>query len=127
MFQHKHPDIVERHVRELSYAYTAVDLHPNFEFIIVNGFRLPPGWNRQVTSVFVNISYDYPESPPGLSSDGVLLPSDLRKNGRMPPNFYPGHDNEYGRWGWWCYQRIAWDPHRDDLISLLERIRADMA
>ncbi|MCG2658880.1 MAG: hypothetical protein L6437_01360 [Kiritimatiellae bacterium] len=125
MIVHKHARIVEKHVRALSYAYT-VDVHPELAFVIVSDFRLPPGWNRNVTSVDVTIPADYPETPPGLLPGGVLLPADLRKRGLIPPHFYPGYNNEYGQWAWWCYTSIQWNPQRDDLITLLERLRADM-
>ena len=30
-------------------------------------------------------------------------------------------------WAWFCYERIDWDPNWDDLVTLLEMIRSDLA
>jgi hypothetical protein len=72
----------------------------------------------------VEIPDDYPESPPGVGGSHILVPSDLRFRGREPKDFHPwaGPDG----WAWWCYERIDWDPCRDNLITLLEVIRAHM-
>lgn len=111
-------------VRLLSLAYpTAID--DDCKSITVNRFNLPPGYNYATIPVLLEIPSDYPEKPPGIGDARVYVPSDLRYHGRTPEDFHPS-SGPTPDWAWWCYERIHWDPSKDDLITFFELLRAHM-
>ena len=117
-------EIFERDVRALSYAYP-VRVEDDMSEIVVRGFNPPPGYNWEFIPVRLEIPPDYPESPPGVGDSHVYVPRGLRYRGRKPKDY---HEDEgpSGFWAWWCYEKIDWDPCRDDLITFFELLRAHM-
>jgi hypothetical protein len=110
-------------LRALSYAFT-IEIEDDYSSIIVRDFNLPPGYNRGQIPILLDLPYEYPENPPGVGQSRVYVPNDLRYYGRKPNDFHdligpPG-------WAWWCYERIDWNPRRDDLMSFFELLRAHM-
>lgn len=120
--------VLENDVVALSYAFN-VALDDDCRHLFVRDFNLPPGYNRSTVPVLLEIPQDYPESPPGVGGSHVFLPRGLRYQGRKLRDFHedvgPGHDPNR-QWGWWCYERIDWDPCQDNLISFFELLRTDM-
>lgn len=116
--------LLDRHLQALAVAYP-LRVAENGEWLMVSGFRLPPGHNSASTDMLAEIPADYPISPPGVGSR-LYLPRWLRFRGRklrdLHENVTPGCPN----WAWFCYQWIQWDPCRDDLIAFLEMVRADL-
>lgn len=119
-----------RHLLELSGAFT-LWIEEEDEFLVVDGMKLPPGYNQSETQLLIEIPDDYPLSPPGVGANQVYLSPGLRFNRRrlkdlhtstMPSFSTPG----FGPWAWFCYEHIAWDPSRDDLIRFVEMVRADL-
>ena len=96
-------------------------------FIVIEDVCLPPGWNRSRTRMRIDIPEDYRLSPPGVGDSSIYLDSGLRYLGRIPNDYHEGHGVGGERLAWWCYQSMAWDPRRDNLITLLERVRADLS
>ncbi len=119
--------ILEDDMRALSCAYNvALD---DFGNLIVANFNLPPGYNFSTIPILLEIPQDYPESPPAVGGSHVFVPRGLRYQGRRLRDFHEdvhprGESNE--QWGWWCYERIDWDPCADNLITFFELLRADM-
>jgi hypothetical protein len=109
-------------LRQLSYIYR-VALDDDSKFIIVGDFNLPPGYNRGQIPVKLTIPSRYPESAPGIGSAKVYFPSYLRYRGRKPRDFHDGSDD---KWAWWCYERIDWNPCRDNFIRFFEMLRTHM-
>ena len=68
---------------------------------------------------------DYPLCPPGIGTHTYVSP-DLQFNGRQLRDVHAGVTPGWGRWAWLCYQSIHWDPHRDDLVTFMEMVRADL-
>ncbi len=120
--------VLEDDLLALSYAYN-VALDDDCRHLFVRNFNLPPGYNFSTIPVLLEIPHDYPESPPGVGGSHLFLPRGLEYQGRKPRDFHkdigPRHDSSH-RWGWWCYERIDWDPCRDNLITFCELVRADM-
>ena len=110
-------------IKALSYSFSVV-VDDDYSSIIVKNFNLPPGYNRGQIPVLLELPSDYPESPPGVGSAMVYVPDDLRFNGRKPNDFHDG--NGADGWAWWCYEWIAWNPKRDNLITFFELLRAHM-
>lgn len=120
--------VLEDDVRALSLAYE-VALDDECRHLFVANFNLPPGYNLATIPALLEIPQDYPQSPPGVGGSHVFLPRELRYQGRKLRDFHqdvgPGGDSNE-QWGWWCYERIDWDPCQDNLITFFELLRADM-
>lgn len=108
----------------LSYVYL-VAIDDDYKHVIVRDFQLPPGYNYDSIAVMLELPTDYPESPPGVGSAMVFVPSALRFHGKKPEDFHE-HGGPTSDWAWWCYERIDWNPCKDDLISFFELLRAHM-
>ncbi len=115
--------ILEQHLIELSHVYP-LNVADNYDFFILRGFELPPGYNRAETDVWLDLPDDYPESPPGVGSSRVFLPSDLQFGGRKPADYHERIGPK--GWAWWCYESISWDPCRDNLLVFFELLRTHM-
>ena len=115
--------ILEEQLSALSCAYP-VDVAEDYSHIIVRDFETPPGYNRSTIDVRIGIPEDFPVSPPGLAPHWICLPEGLRFKGKKPKDYHPGIGPR--GWAWWCFERIEWDPCRDDLITLIEILRATM-
>jgi ubiquitin-protein ligase len=110
-------------IKQLSYIYPlAVDEENNG--VIIKNFNLPKGYNRNTTSVLLEIPNNYPITPPGVGKARIYLPMGLRFNGKTPCDYheYSGPDN----WAWWCYEWIKWNPRIDNFVTFLELLRAHM-
>jgi hypothetical protein len=120
--------VLEDHARALSCAYE-VALDDDCRHLFVKDFNMPPGYNLSVIPILLEVPDDYPESPPGVGGSHLFLPRGLRYRGHKPRDFHeevgPPEDSSE-QWGWWCYERIDWDPCHDDLIAFFELLRADM-
>ena len=118
--------ILARHIKQLSYACT-IDLADDLSYVVIKGVLLPPGYNYARIPVLVEIPSDYPLSPPGIGDSRIYMPSDIQFRGKKLRDFNPTINfRKDKRWGWFCYQEINWDPSVDNLIKLLEMIRADL-
>lgn len=117
--------ILSRHLRILSHAYTIV-VDDDSRWFIAHNFRLPPGYDRAETSVLVTLPHDYPISPPGIGDSRVYLPPDVLYRGMDLRDLHPSDAPAWGEWAWFCYQEIRWDPARDNLMTFLEMVRADL-
>jgi len=116
--------ILEEDVRALSYVYP-VALDDAHRHIVLKDFNLPPGYNFVSIPVLLKLPKDYPESPPGVGDSGVFVPAALQYHDKRPKDLHNNVDPS-GYWAWWCYERIEWDPCRDDLITFFELLRAHM-
>lgn len=114
-----------RHLRALSRAYD-VAFDDDLRWFIAHQFRLPPGFDRYETSVLVTLPRGYPVSPPGIGKSGVFLPSSLRFQAQQLRDLHESDPPDPGEWAWFCYEYIKWDPRRDNLITFLEMVRADL-
>lgn len=122
---------LQRQLRDLSRAYGHLWIGDDFEFVIVDGVKLPPGYNRSHTAILLKPPSDYPCSPPGIGSSQVFVSPCLRFRGRQLQDVHedraPAFETPgFGPWAWWCYEYVKWDPFRDNLITFFEMVRADM-
>ncbi|HUX00694.1 MAG: E2/UBC family protein [Phycisphaerae bacterium] len=114
-----------RHLQILSVAYS-LTISDDYRWVIVHDFLVPPGYNWSYIDVLVEIPWDYPCSPLGVGGSHVFVPPDLRYRGRTLRDLHPEITPGWGRWAWFCYERVAWDPYRDNLVTFLETVRADL-
>ena len=115
--------IIEKQLRALSHAYP-VDVLGNYRQIIVRGFETPPGYNMRKIDPLITIPTNDPVGVPGLSPNRIYLPEGLLFRGKTPRDYHP--ETGPKGWAWWCFAEIKWDPCRDDLITLIELLRATM-
>ena len=116
-------DVLIEDIQRLSMG-CRVDAPRDLSYVIVRDVKLGAGWNREATDVLIEIPKDYPLTGPGQPPYGVYLEEGLLRHGGWPEHYHV-NGNRPG-WAWWCYEGIRWDPHRDDLITMLEAIRADL-
>lgn len=111
-------------IRDLSYVY-AVAVDDKYKSIVIKDFNLPPGYNTDYIPVLLKIPRDYPESPPGVGDAKVYVPNGLRFDGYTPDDYHE-ECGLNGNWAWWCYEKISWNPFKDNLITFFELLRAHM-
>ena len=111
-------------LRMLSYVYP-IAIDEDFMFILVDGFNTPPGYNFDIIQILLRLPGNYPESPPGLGDARVYVPSKLTFKGRVPEDFHE-YSGPTDKWAWWCYEKIDWDPCKDNLVTFFELLRAHM-
>jgi len=103
-----------------------LDVADNYSWVVAHGVILPFGYNWATTQILFLIPWDYPTTPPGLTTqDGIYLPRGLRYFGRVIRDYHE-HITWGNNWCWFCYKRIRWNPYRDDLITILEMVRTDL-
>lgn len=95
------------------------------KWLIVHDFKLPPGFNYSSMDILVEVPRDYPCTPPGVATHVYLLEK-LRFKGKKLRHLHEGVTPGWGDWAWFCYQRIDWDPNRDDLVNFMEMMRTDL-
>ena len=116
-------DILIEDVRRLSLG-CRVGVPRDLSYVIVRDVKLGPSWNRPTTDVLMETPEDYPVTGPGQRPYGIYLEEGLLRHGRTPEHYHP--NGKRPGWVWFCYEGISWDPRRDDLIILLEALRADL-
>lgn len=120
---------LERDLRNLSRAFP-LWIADDYEFVVVGGIKLPPGYFPGKTDLLVEIPEDYPIAPPGVGRRVYVNPH-LQFRGRELDDLHPNTTPDFatpgfGPWAWFCYQHIEWWPERDDLIKFVEMVRADL-
>jgi hypothetical protein len=103
----------------------------HYRFVVIRGVRLPPGYNKDETDLFLEIPADYPFSSPGLGDSRVYVSPHLRFRGETLVDLHPSSTPKYevpgfGPWAWLCYQAIGWSLFTDDLVKFVEMVRADL-
>lgn len=102
------------------------------QFVIVDGVKLPVGYNCDHIQLYIEIPLDYPITPPGISPHRVYVPSTLMFRGQQPRDMHTSCDpvvqvSGFGPWAWWCYEMIRWNPIRDNLVTFVGMVKADLA
>lgn len=111
-------------IRALSCVYNLV-VDDNFDSLIVQNFNnMPPGYNFYSIKVLLELPKKYPQKPPGVGDSRVYVPDTLRFNNAIPSDFHAAVGPK--NWAWWCYERIDWNPCKDNLITFFELLRAHM-
>ena len=98
-----------------SHVVSVVDLGGGDVGVIVDGVRVPPGWNKTETSIFVRVPRAYPQA----QLDQFCADPDLRlATGGMPSN---ASLTRYGTRDWlqFSYHPRSWRPGVDNLVRYL--------
>jgi hypothetical protein len=121
-----HPHLVEKHICQLSCRYV-VRARSDLSAIRVEDFNTPPGYNFPLIDVLLPLPEDYPASPPGVGNSHVYVPVGLLYHGRKPNDYHDYMASPPPGYAWWCYEKIDWDPCKDNLITFFEMLRMHMS
>ena len=121
-----YPNLVEKHICQLSCRYVVKD-HDDMSAIKVEDFNTPPGYNYPYIEVLLTLPRGYPTDPPGVGDSHVYVPAGLLYHGRVPEDYHENCKLSYPGWAWWCYEKIDWNPCKDDLIRFFELFRAHLS
>ena len=95
--------MIERRLQEVELSrnqYGDLEYVPNVEWILFKKFKLPPGWNRDVTELLVIVPAGYPSTPP----DNFFVPVGFKLANGQPINAYTESHTHIGRqWGQFSY------------------------
>ena len=116
---------LDRHLDVLSSTHP-LSVSDDYRWVEVHNFVLPPGFNSSAIDVLVDIPEGYPADPPGVEPSRIFLPTHLRYRGRMIKHFHTGITPGWGHWAWFCYRWIKWNPHKDNLVTFIDMVRAHL-
>ena len=105
-----------------NYPGSTLERQPDGSALItIPDFPLPPGWNKERTSIVFLVPVGYPMAQP----DTFWADADLRlRHGGFPAN--TDLNTRYGRAEprlWFSYHPTTWDPSRDTLLTFAKLIR----
>ena len=105
--------------------YGKLEYGPNLEWVLFKEFKLPLGWNKDVTELLVNIPAGYPSTPP----DNFFVPVGFRLASEGSPSNYTESTTLIGRqWGQFSYHVDGeWRPSAnllegDNLLSFMIKV-----
>ncbi|TWU21313.1 E2/UBC family protein [Bythopirellula polymerisocia] len=122
---------LDRDLRNLSRAGFSLWIDERRRFVIVEGVHLPHGYDRPKIPVLIELPSVYPSLAPGVGKDRIYIPGDIRYLGYCLRDVHTGaipryHTPGWNGWAWLCYEQIAWNPLRDDMIAFIEMVRASL-
>jgi hypothetical protein len=94
---------VAKEVELLRKAYPALQ-HDGGSWVLIPGYLLPSGWNRETTDVAFQIPAGYPATPPY----GIFVPAGIRFNGTLPSSYTERAANQPPFPGTWAI--FSWAP-----------------
>ncbi|NOY42834.1 MAG: hypothetical protein GXP26_13490 [Planctomycetes bacterium] len=122
---------LERDLRNLSRAGFPLWIDEQRRFVIVEGIQLPYGYDRSEIPLLIELPSVYPSLAPGVGKDRIFIPGDIQYRGSRLEDVHDGVTPRYETperydWAWLCYEKIVWNPLRDDLIAFVEMVRANL-
>lgn len=116
---------IQQEVKLLQKKYGALECGPNLEYVLFKEFKLPSGWNRDVSELLVIIPAGYPSTPP----DNFFIPVGFRLASGSSPSCYSEFVSHIGRqWGQFSYHVDGeWHPtsnilEGDNLLSFMIKV-----
>lgn len=111
---------------EANWLKSGIEIDKDFNWILVNSFKLPDAWARVNDSPFTKILLVIPDQFPDLPTNGFYMPStlivpsgDSHFHSRGYSGAYGSNDDEIREleqngWKWYCTHIIpeAWSPAR---------------
>lgn len=122
---------LKRDLRNLSRAGFSLWIDERKRFVIVEGIQLPYGYDRSEIPLMIELPSVYPNLAPGVGKDRIFIPGDIQYRGSWLEDVHNKVTPRYKTpkrydWAWLCYQQIVWNPLRDDLITFVEMVRANL-
>jgi len=105
-------ELRRKEIELLEKKYGEIVYGPNYEWILIKEYKLPDGWNRDITPIFIIIPSGYPIIPP----DNFFVPSGFRLgSGAMPSNYSESKSHLNQQWGVFSFhvQKETWSPSAD--------------
>jgi len=104
---------MKKEIELLTKKFGNVQCDENLEWILIDNYPLPQGWNRNETDVLLLVPAGYPSTKPY----GFRVPEGLRlTSGAMPTNYNEKHVMLERNWGQFSISVEEWKP-TDDVIS----------
>jgi hypothetical protein len=110
----------------------AVTWSPDYSWVMVQGVKLPPKYNKRATNVLILIPENYGYGEP---LQDLFVDPDLKiiVNGKPEdiPHYFPKRGSglakrfqkQYGKnWRYLCLKQEQWDPKRDHLLGYLNQL-----
>jgi len=105
--------VLDRRLKEITLLrdrFGELETGFNSEWILFRRFQLPPGWNRTVIEILVEVPPAYPQTPP----DNFYVTEGLRTaSGGTPGNYSEGVEKYGKRWAQFSYHVQDWSPSSD--------------
>lgn len=106
--------MIERRLQEIELLrklYGPLEHGPETEWVLFKEFKLPPGWNRETTELFVLLPPAYPATPP----DNFYVSTGFKTASGTQPGSYTESVTHIGRqWGQFSYHIDGeWRPAAD--------------
>lgn len=93
----------------------AVDYDFTAGQVVLHGYPLPDGWNRETSRIWFDLEETYPAEQPD-----VYVPEGLRYHGQRPRIMMKTGP---GEWNKYCIHRLHdWEPRRHTLVTLTRMI-----
>lgn len=121
----------ERRAQEIELLrrhYGEVDHGTGMDWVRIQRFPLPPGWNREELELLILIPPAYPSTPP----DNFFVRNGLRlQDGSLPGNYAEGQSVLGESWAQFSFHAQEWRPSNDldsdslltFLVAVSERLR----
>jgi hypothetical protein len=92
--------------------------------LIIKGYRLPAGYDREEVDLLLRLPAGFPDAPPDMF---WMAPVVAYQDGSIPPQTELREDHHGRTWQRWSrHLTIAWRPGIDSLQSYLRLIRTDL-
>lgn len=107
-------DRIQAELEILREIYGDVQAGPDGDWVLINGYKLPPGWNKEQIKLLILIPPGYPTTPP----DNFYVNNELRlANGSVPGSTTCDKQIQGKPWLQFSYhvESPSWSPHADIL------------
>jgi hypothetical protein len=106
-------DLRRQEMELLRRKYGPLACSESFDWIKLEQFNLPPGWNRSQTRILILVPVGYPVTPP----DNFYVPVGLRTASETLPSNYTESQSLLGeQWGQFSFHLDGeWKPSADYL------------
>lgn len=113
---------LKKDIEKISLAGYITQVDINLEFIVIENFKLPTGYNFNFTKVLIMIPGSYPYGALGMSGGQVYLRGDLLFNGYRPKDYHYNEQYSFKGWNWWCFEQVDWEPYTDDILYFIDNL-----
>jgi hypothetical protein len=111
---------------EQAYGEVRVSWPASYQWVMIQDYPLPLGYNKPTTNLIVIIPENYGYGP---ALQYCFVDRDLRRNGHLLPHYFlegdvaPGASQFYQKdWAFLCVHPEKWDPKRHNILTYLRQV-----